>query len=368
MGPGFPKKWLGCDPWRWSRDEEKINTPIEWIGVIKKGANLRITQSASTGLMLMVFIVFLLFGPAIGGQTTRIAATGSHRSAMTVGQAVVLGIVEGLTEYLPVSSTGHLLLAQRLMNIGESDSASEEERQRTKDAADAYAICIQAGAIIAVLGLYFRRVKQMVLGMMGKDPEGRRLLVNITAGFIPAAIIGLLFNKPIKALLFGPWPVVAAWFVGGVAILAVSWINHKKQRSVHQGLSLNGLTWRMALCIGFAQCIAMWPGVSRSLVTIVGGLLIGLSLPAAIEYSFLLGVVTLGAATAYDALKHGQIMLQTFDAVSIAVGLVFAFISAVASVKWMVSYLNRNGLAVFGYYRVVLALVTSAWIVASTNW
>ena len=118
----------------------------------------------------------------------------------------------------------------------------------------------------------------------------------------------------------------------------------------------------MALVVGFAQCIAMWPGVSRSLVTIVGGLMVGLSLPAAVEYSFLLGVVTLGAATAYDALKQGQIMLQTFEVLPIAVGLLFAFISAVVSVKWMVAYLNRHGLAVFGYYRIAIALATSAWL------
>jgi len=160
--------------------------------------------------------------------------------------------------------------------------------------------------------------------------------------------------------------VIIAWFVGGVAILAVSWSNRKRHRLIPGGGLLDNMTWRMALLIGFAQCIAMWPGVSRSLVTIVGGLLMGLSMSAAVEYSFLLGVVTLGAATAYDALKQGQIMLQTFDALPIAVGLLLAFISAVVSVKWMVSYLNRHGLAVFGYYRVVLALVTGIWVVVGT--
>jgi undecaprenyl-diphosphatase len=114
-----------------------------------------------------------------------------------------------------------------------------------------------------------------------------------------------------------------------------------------------------------AQCIAMWPGVSRSLVTIVGGILVGLSLPAAVEYSFLLGVVTLGAATAYDGLKHGQAMLQTFEPQALAIGLFFAFISAVISVKWMVAYLNRHGLAIFGYYRVVLAVLTA--VLLETN-
>ncbi len=319
-------------------------------------------------LLLTVLILICLFNPARGLAAGTPAPAAGEKSAMTVPQAMVLGIVEGLTEYLPVSSTGHLLLAERLMGIGESESASARERQRTRDAADAYAICIQAGAIIAVLGLYFRRVRQMLLGMVGKDPDGMRLLINVAAGFLPAAVIGLLFNKPIKAFLFGPWPVVTAWFVGGAAILVVGWTKRKQRRPVHQGMSLDDLTWRMALVIGFAQCIAMWPGVSRSLVTIVGGLLIGLSLPAAIEYSFLLGVVTLGAATGYDALKQGRIMLETFDAAALAVGLVFAFVSAVASVKWMVSYLNRHGLAVFGYYRVALALVTAVWIATTAGW
>jgi undecaprenyl-diphosphatase len=306
----------------------------------------------------------LTVGVAAGQNKAPVKATDGDEPAMTVGQAIVLGIVEGLTEYLPVSSTGHLLLAERLMGLGHSGSGSIEEDQRRKAAADAYAICIQAGAIIAVLGLYLGRVKQMLLGLVGKDPQGGRLLVNIVAGFMPAAVIGLLFNKAIKALLFGIWPVVIAWFVGGVVILAVSWQRRKAGRSLHGGHLLDDLTWRMALLIGFAQCIAMWPGVSRSLVTIVGGVMVGLSLPAAVEYSFLLGLLTLGAATGYDALQHGQLMVQTFNALPILVGLLFAFISAVISVKWMVAYLNRHGLTIFGYYRVAIALVTAVWITA----
>ena len=317
-----------------------------------------------TGIVLLLFAC--IAGATIGDRNLSTTVAGQDTPAMTVGQAIILGVVEGLTEYLPVSSTGHLLLAERMMGIGDSPSASIAERQRTRDAADAYTICIQAGAIIAVLGLYFRRVRQMLQGLLGRDPHGSRLLANVVAGFLPAAIIGLLFNKIIKAYLFGIWPVVAAWFVGGVAILAVGWTKRNTRGPVHQGLSLEALTWRMALVVGFAQCIAMWPGVSRSLVTIVGGLVMGLSLPAAVEYSFLLGVVTLGAATAYDTLKHGQMMLQTFEAMPIAIGLLFAFISAVISVKWMVAYLNRHGLAVFGYYRIVIALITAALIKTGT--
>jgi undecaprenyl-diphosphatase len=328
---------------------------------------VQLKKSAWMGLIAII-IGFFVFSTqnALSQDVPTTGAPGPDKPAMTMVQAMILGVVEGLTEYLPVSSTGHLLMAERFMGIGEDGSAPADERQRTKDAADAYTICIQAGAIIAVLGLYFARVRQMLRGLMGKDEDGRRLLLNVAAGFIPAAVIGLLFNKAIKAHLFGPWPVVAAWFAGGLAILAVSWKNRRNHSSARRGLPLDDMTWRMALCIGVAQCIAMWPGVSRSLVTIVGGLLAGMTMAAAVEYSFLLGVVTLGAATAYDALKHGQLMLQTFDALPIAVGLLFAFVAAVVSVKWMVAYLNRHGLALFGYYRVVLALVTAFWIAAGT--
>lgn len=305
-------------------------------------------------------VVFLLFAVPVEAASPDQAATPA-RSEMTAGQAVVLGIVEGVTEYLPVSSTGHLLLAQRIMGIGEGGSLSGEERLRGKEAADAYAICIQAGAIIAVLGLYFRRVRQMLAGLFGRDPVGMRLLIGVAAGFFPAAVIGLAFNSHIKEYLFGPWPVVAAWLAGGIAILAVSYrARSDRNRPTIAGSPLDDITWKMALVIGIAQCIAMWPGVSRSLITIVGGLLVGLSLPAAVEFSFLLGVVTLGAATAYDALKHGEVMLQTFAPSSLFIGLVFAFISAVLSIKWMVAYLNNHGLAIFGYYRVGVAVLTAA--------
>ena len=302
-------------------------------------------------LLPHILLTTILFTAAIARAGSGESATAPE-SRMSLTQAAVLGVVEGVTEYLPVSSTGHLLLAQRLMGIGNAGDSD-------KEAADAYAICIQGGAIIAVLGLYWPRVAQMALGLIGKNPLGLRLLFGVMAGFLPAAVIGLAFNKTIKAYLFGPWPVVLAWLAGGVAILVVSW---RRQGSTAQdGRLLEQLTWKMALFIGLAQCIAMWPGVSRSLVTIVGGVLVGLSLPAAVEFSFLLGVVTLGAATCYDALKHGEVMLRTFPLEALAVGLLFAFASAVVSIKWMVAYLNRRGLAIFGYYRVAIGLL-SAWL------
>jgi len=272
-------------------------------------------------------------------------------------QAFILGIVEGLTEYLPVSSTGHLLLAQRLMGIPSST------------ASDAFAICIQAGAILAVLGLYRKRVGEMMLGVVGRDESGRKLAICLIAAFVPAAALGFVLEKTIKKYLFageawGMWPVVAAWFVGGVAILAVSfWQKRNPGRS--RNLSLTDLTVRMAVIVGVAQCLAMWPGVSRSLITIVGGLLVGLSLPAAVELSFLLGLLTLTAATAYDFLKHGSEMLEVFGVAPLLVGFAAAWISAILAVKWMVGYINKHGMAVFGWYRVLLAIAVTIWILWS---
>jgi undecaprenyl-diphosphatase len=316
-----------------------------------------------------IIAALLLLSACLIAATAQGAPEGqpplAEQKILTTTQAVILGVVEGLTEYLPVSSTGHLLLTEKIMGIGEGPDQSPARRAQTKEAVDAYTICIQAGAIIAVLWLYFGRIQQILLGLIGRDAAGRRLLFNVAAGFLPAAVLGLLFNKLIKSYLFGPWPVVVAWLAGGLAILAVSWRNRARQQGPQPGRLLDDMTWRMALIIGFAQCIAMWPGVSRSLVTIVGGLMVGLSMTAAVEYSFLLGVVTLGAATAYDTLKHGQLMLQTFDHYSLIIGVVVAFIAAVISVKWMVRYLSRHGLALFGYYRVGIAVAATVFLLAT---
>ena len=270
-------------------------------------------------------------------------------------QAFILGLVEGITEYLPVSSTGHLLLAQRLLGISSST------------ASDAFAISIQGGAILAVLGLYRARVASMIRGLLGQDETGKRLALNLIAAFIPAAVLGLLLEKIIKKYLFageawGLWPVVAAWFVGGIAILAISWWRKGKGDSPRAGLSLEQLTLRMAVIVGVAQCLAMWPGVSRSLITIVGGVLVGLSLPAAVELSFLLGVVTLSAATAKDAWDNGAEMLAAYGPVPLAIGFFAAWVSAVLAVRWMVGYLNRHGMEIFGWYRVLLAIAVTAWL------
>lgn len=265
-------------------------------------------------------------------------------------QALILGLVEGLTEYLPVSSTGHLILTERALGMEASASAH------------AFAICIQAGAVAAVLGLYFRRVRAMVRGVLGADSQGLRTALVVLVAFLPAAVLGLLFDEAIERRLFGLWPVVTAWFVGGVAILVVA--RMRPARAQGAGLELEALSWRMALCIGLCQSVALWPGTSRSLATIVGGVLVGLRLGAAVEFSFILGLVTLSAATGYKALGHGEAMLESYGWSAIALGFATAFISAWASVRWMVAYLERRGLELFGYWRVALALVVAALLMS----
>lgn len=291
---------------------------------------------------------------------------------MTWWQALILGIVEGLTEFLPVSSTGHLLVVQALLGIG-------TESEEAKRAADAYAICIQAGAILAVLGLYRARAFACLRGVAGAvrlgsaDPVGLRLTTNLVVAFLPAAVVGLLLNDRIETYLFGPWPIVAAWFVGGLAILGVVFFKERtasrKDDVIAEGASVGGalpgkalesLSWRMALAIGLIQCLAMWPGTSRSLVTIVGGVLIGLSLASAVEFSFLLGVVTLCAATAYKINDAGPQMLEAYGWAPLLIGSVAAWGSAVVAVRWMVAYLKKHGMSLFGYYRIGLAILVAA--------
>lgn len=266
--------------------------------------------------------------------------------------ALLLGVVEGLTEYLPVSSTGHLLLAQRALGL-------------PKDAAsDAYAICIQAGAIAAVLVLFRRRVGDALLGLVGRSASGRRLALALALAFLPAAVLGLAAQDVIRGTLFGLWPVVAAWAAGGLVLLALPRGGRRPG-----GAPLEALGARGALVVGLFQCLALWPGTSRSLVTILGGLVVGLSLPAAVEFSFLLGLVTLGAATVYEALAAGDALLAAYGPGEMWLGFLAAWISAAVSVRWMVAHLEAWGLRPFGVWRLALAAGTAlalcfGWIAA----
>ena len=260
---------------------------------------------------------------------------------LTPLKAIVLGAVEGFTEYLPVSSTGHLLVAQRLLGLGEGDG---------KLAADTYAIAIQIGAILAVVVLYWRRLGQLASGVVGRDADGRRLLIRLLIAFVPAAAVGVIAGDTIKDQLFGPWPVVAAWFAGGVFLV---WWDPRPGE-----VGLTSFTVRHAAIIGAAQILALWPGVSRSLVTIAAALAIGASMAAAVEFSFLLGLATLSAATLYDLAKDGGTLLDDYGWRTPLLGGIVAFITAVLAVRWLVSFLRTRPLSIFGWYRIGIAATT----------
>lgn len=301
------------------------------------------------GLLLaasvLVGVVAIAVAPAVAGA----APAAAHEAAATLSaaKAAILGVVEGVTEYLPISSTGHLLVTSRLLDLPDTGSAG--------DALKSYEIAIQFGAILAVLALYCRRVAAMLEGVVGRSVDGRRLLTGVAVAFVPAAVVGLVSETVIKDVLFGVWPVVVAWVVGGLAILELS---RRGLVGPRGGRPLEAMTARDALIIGGAQVLALWPGTSRSLVTIVAALLIGLSMQAAVEFSFLLGFVTLGAATAYEAAKDGRLMVDSFGVAVPLLGVAVAFAAAAASIKWMVGYLNRHDLAVFGWYRLAVAAAT----------
>ena len=244
-----------------------------------------------------------------------------------------------------MSSTGHLLVTQRLLDLGEGEA---------KAAADAYVISIQIGAILAVVVLYWRRLGQIAKGVVGRDVEGRRLLGALVVAVVPAAVVGLVLGDTIKDQLFGAWPVIVAWFVGGVFL--VVW------RPRPGTIELTQFTVRSAAIIGVAQILALWPGTSRSLVTIVAALAIGASMAAAVEFSFLLGLATLSAATFYDLAKGGQEILDVYGWRTPLVGGIVAFVTAAIAVRWLVAFLRTRPLAVFGWYRIGIAVTTAALI------
>lgn len=288
---------------------------------------------------------------------------------MTLFDAVILGLVEGITEYLPVSSTGHLLLTAQWLGL-----RSDEEQRR---AVDAFSIVIQGGAILAVAGLYWTKVRGMahacvaVTGLIRKAADHRhalRLLRNLVAAFIPAAIFGLLLDDWLEARLFKPLPVVLALAIGGVALVLLDrWV--RERAADERGTEVDGssLTVVQSVLIGLMQCVAMWPGTSRSMMSILGGLSVGLRPRAAAEFSFLLGLPTLGAACAYSLLKllrqDGGIELLG-GIMPVAVGIIVAAVSAAFAISWLVAFIGRGGFLWCGLWRILLAALVG-WMLWS---
>jgi undecaprenyl-diphosphatase len=251
--------------------------------------------------------------------------------------AALLGVVEGLTEYLPVSSTGHLIVVSRMLGL-------------EGEGVDAFDVVIQLGAILAVLVHYRRFLWERAAGLPSGKKESVSLVVALVVGFVPTAVVGLTLRKTIKALLFKPLPIAAALVVGGLVMLAVErW----RVRTGQVGaVGVDEVTPKRAFWIGLGQVVSMWPGSSRSMCTIVAGQLAGLSTATAAEFSFLLGLPTLGGATVVEAIKSRH-ALRALGATNVAVGLAVSFLVAWAVVAVFLAYLKRRGLAPFAYYRFV---------------
>lgn len=291
--------------------------------------------------------------------------------------AAILGVVEGLTEYLPVSSTGHLILANAAIGLDSDAPIVARGSENTvvyesdgsvftvKEAADAYSIIIQFGAIIAVLFAYWKRCTGTLVGVLRCDPASWRLSRNLIVAFVPAAGLGFLFSDKIETFLFNPVTVAVALIIGGVLMLVVDKRQKKRaalgEDSDAEKLDLQDLSVKQSLTIGLMQCIALWPGMSRSMATIVGGYVAGLSPRRATEFSFLLGLITLSAASVYKTLKCAPQMLESFGAGVSGIGLAVAFVAAFASVKWMVDWISEHGLSAFAWYRFALAAVVLVW-------
>ena len=271
----------------------------------------------------------------------------------TVLAALVLGVVEGLTEFLPISSTGHLIVAGSLLGY-------------TGERAKVFEIVIQAGAILAVCWEYRARLLAVAAGLP-RSRDAQRFVVNLLLAFLPAAVLGLLFSKIIKRYLFAPIPVALAFIVGALIIL---WVE-RRQRIAPSTVRIDrvdAMRWSDALKIGFAQAFALVPGTSRSGATIIGGMLFGLSRPAATEFSFFLAIPTLLAACVYELIRN-RALLSTDDVQAFGIGFVAAFVSAFFCVRWLIRYVSRHDFVPFAWYRIAFGLLIlfTAWS-GSVRW
>ncbi|WPB59036.1 undecaprenyl-diphosphate phosphatase [Xylophilus sp. GOD-11R] len=261
-----------------------------------------------------------------------------------LAKAAIMGIVEGLTEFLPISSTGHLILAGSLLGFDD-------------DRAKVFEIAIQTGAILAVIMVYWQKLRTTFTSLP-TSANSRKLVINVLIGFLPAVVLGLLLGKAIKEHLFTPVVVASTFIVGGFVIL---WAERRQQTAVRVA-SVDDMTPMDALKVGLVQCLAMVPGTSRSGATIIGGMLLGLSRQAATDFSFFLAIPTLIGAGAYSLYKE-RALLSAADAPMFAVGLLFSFISAWICVRWLLRYIATHSFTPFAWYRIAFGIVVlaTAW-------
>jgi undecaprenyl-diphosphatase len=258
---------------------------------------------------------------------------------LLAAKVLILGIVEGLTEFLPISSTGHLILVGDLLNFNDEKGKLFE-------------LVIQVGAILAVCWEYRRRIGDTFSGLFRKEKTAQNLTVNLVIAFLPAAILGFLFGKHIKSILFNPIPVATAFIVGAFIII---WAE-KREHTIRIN-SVDELSKLDALKLGFAQAFALIPGTSRSGATIIGGLLFGLSRQAATEFSFFLAIPTLCAASAYDLYKNRELLDVAADAPVFFLGMIAAFFSALIAIKGLLRYISQHDFLVFAWYRLVFGAI-----------
>jgi undecaprenyl-diphosphatase len=261
-------------------------------------------------------------------------------------KVIILGIVEGLTEFLPISSTGHLIVAADLLNFGDALGGTFE-------------IFIQIGAVIAVI-LYYRAQLLQQAASAATDSNVRRFWLGVILAFIPAAVLGVLFSDNIKEALFNPTVVAISLIVGGVIFLVVERIGIVQKAATHE---VTGISLRQALIAGIAQTLALIPGVSRSGASIIGGMFAGMDRSTATQFSFYLAIPTLGIATLYDLVKNLS-SLQSGDLVNLLVGAVVSGIVAWFSIGWLLRYVSRNNFTVFGYYRILAGIVILLLVMA----
>ena len=263
---------------------------------------------------------------------------------MLLAKAAAMGVVEGLTEFLPISSTGHLILAGALLGFDD-------------DKAKVFDIAIQTGAIFAVILVYWEKIRSTAKAFR-YQVEAQRFVLNVFIGFLPAVVLGLLFGKLIKEHLFTPWVVATTFIVGGFIIL---WAERRPPSSVRIR-TVEDMRGRDALMVGLVQCLAMIPGTSRSGATIIGGMLLGLSRKAATDFSFFLAIPTLIGAGVYSLYKE-RALLSVEDIPIFATGLVVSFISAWLCVRWLLKYIATHSFEIFAWYRIAFGIVVlaTAW-------
>jgi len=327
---------------------------------------------------MRLLLVLLLWPTLVFAQLPTGEEAPAPAAELGTGQAIGLGLTEGITEYLPISSTGHLIILTRVLGL-DSDAPLQDAAGQTlwqtlpsaddplgvpltvRQAADTYVVIIQFGAIAAVALLYWRQILSIARGAIGRDPAGFRLGIQLALAFVPAAVIGLLAHEWIERELFSVAGVIAALVSGSLLMV---YAEHWRRRRVAAGYDYRHpekLTLANAVTIGCWQCLSLWPGMSRSMTCIVGGFFVGLDPRRSAEFSFLLGFVTLTAATAYKSLDTGAAMISVFGWPHVILGAVVATVAAAAAVRFLVAFLNRYGLYWFAIYRLLLAAILAVW-------